>query len=851
VGPGAHPTDGRNGLNDLIGRDERWLPVEVQLREPLPDVAMEGYSALHVTVMSGATPVGRVVVPCRAAICSSARLHTYVQDFARYANGIELSERFEQPPQTNRAVSVIVCTRNRAAQLADCLSALAALELVDAQIIVVDNGDDEGATERTAHQYRADYVAEPVAGLDRARNRGLTIARHHLVLFTDDDVTVDPKWAYWLAGAFDDPTVAAATGMILPAELETPGQVEFEVLAGFVRTVRSFTLDGSYTPPAAAGRAGAGASMAFRRDFIVGLGGFPEVLDGGRPTKSGGDTYGLYLALRNGQRVRFEPRSIAHHHHRRNRDDSIDTVAGYATGVVSYLLLAAGTTRDPSALVAATKWAVWRTGLLVRQGITDPRSISTKYLCAQVRGAFAGPRALLRAHQTNTTTAVLGAGIASRPCGEHPAVPPIERASADMGSMVSVVIPTQGQRPGLVALVAELRRRHGSDRLIEIILATDGPFRDAAHLFSHLGSEIDARVVLGSGGGAGAARNRGAAAASGELLLFLDDDIRLDPSDEKSLDIDVIAAHQRAHANGCVAVVGPILPLVQPSRSTRPSALAMMELNWWSDQARHLADGRRLGFTDLCSGNFSIQREVFAELGGFTELARREDYELGLRLIDAGYALGCALEATVWHPSDGTVGGAMMRRRREGRADISLAEDHPLSVTKLDLWSWPDLAHRRQQLAHGAIEYPRVALGIAAIIAQAVPVLERLGSRNRLARVLDLIIDTAYWAGVGEATNGFAGWRRQSSKIAAALDAAPHDHLDLHDVESWDPQPHGHHLVDVMRGEERVGTADLRWGGLPFNRASFAERLASDLGVRVGSPTNYRFCHAGHSPGFE
>jgi hypothetical protein len=117
--------------------------------------------------------------------------------------------------------------------------------------------------------------------------------------------------------------------------------------------------------------------------------------------------------------------------------------------------------------------------------------------------------------------------------------------------------------------------------------------------------------------------------------------------------------------------------------------------------------------------------------------------------------------------------------------------------------------------------------------------------------VLDVIIDTAYWAGVGEATNGFAGWRRQSSKIAAALDSAPHDHLDLDDVESWDPQPHGHHLVDVMRGEEQVGIADLRWGGLPFNRASFAERLASDLGVRVGSPASYRFCHAGHSPGFE
>jgi glycosyltransferase involved in cell wall biosynthesis len=829
---------------DDVGRaNERWLPIKVQLCEPLHDVPMTGHTALHVTVMAGETPIGRVVVPCRAEVCSADRLRPYVQDFARQAVSIRMSERFERRSRTTPAVSVVVCTRNRADQLDGCLSALVALENVDAQIIVVDNGDDDGATKRTAKQCGVDYVTEPVAGLDRARNRGLTMARHELVLYTDDDVLVEPKWAYWLATAFDDPAVVAATGTILPAELETPGQVEFEVIAGFVRTLKGFTLDGSYTPPAAAGRAGAGASMAFRRDFIAGLGGFPEVLDGGRPTKSGGDTYGLYLALREGRRVRFEPRAIAHHRHRPTRADGLDTVAGYATGVVAYLTLAAINTKDPAAVFAAVKWTAWRTGLLVRHLVTRPRSIETRYIWAQVRGAFAAPRALLRAQRTNPASDVLDGPLpatitaaASRDRSTNTSDISTGRLPGPNELTVTVIIPTQGRRPGLAALIEELRLQHRqhdrrqSGPALEIIVATDGPFRDAAELGAAVGSEIDAVVVTGSGGGAGGARNRGARAASGDILLFLDDDMSIASN-------DLVSAHRVAHVRGHVAVVGPILPADhRPGSAGRPSALAMMERNWWSDQARHLSDGRQLDFTDLCSGNLSIRRETYLAIGGFVELPRREDYELGLRLINAGHEIGCALDAAVLHPSDGTVKGAMMRRRREGRADIALVEHHPCCVTKLDLWSWPDLSHRRRRLAHAAIDYPRLAFAAAGLAAHVAPVMDRLGSRRRLARVLDLVIDIAYWAGVGQATDGFAGWRRQSSRIVAALDSSPHDRLDLYDVDSWSPQQYGHHRVDVMWGEERLGVGDLRWGGLPFDRATFADRLASDLAVRVGTP---------------
>jgi hypothetical protein len=100
--------------------------------------------------------------------------------------------------------SIVVCTRNRAARLSESLARLAD------QVVVAQHGDsrhrrggtdhgvdvDNGSTDGTA-ALAADWcgddprhrrlVSEPVAGLSRARNRGVGAARADVVLFIDDD----------------------------------------------------------------------------------------------------------------------------------------------------------------------------------------------------------------------------------------------------------------------------------------------------------------------------------------------------------------------------------------------------------------------------------------------------------------------------------------------------------------------------------------------------------------------------------------------------------------------------------------------------------------------------------------
>ncbi len=79
-----------------------------------------------------------------------------------------LQERCSQP--VNGSVSVVVCTRNRPEQLAQCLRSLQNLSQRPEQIIVVDNAPSSDATRQAVAQMPGiEYVLEPRPGLSVAQ----------------------------------------------------------------------------------------------------------------------------------------------------------------------------------------------------------------------------------------------------------------------------------------------------------------------------------------------------------------------------------------------------------------------------------------------------------------------------------------------------------------------------------------------------------------------------------------------------------------------------------------------------------------------------------------------------------
>ncbi|MEU1864484.1 glycosyltransferase [Streptomyces gardneri] len=251
------------------------------------------------------------------------------------------------------AISVIVATRNRARMLRDCLDSLLAVEYPRFEVIVVDNAPADTSTEELVrreygrsppgHGPAVRYLREPVPGLARAHNRGLTAARGVISAFTDDDTLVDPLWLTALAAPFlADPGTGCVTGLIVPAELDTEAQVALERHGAFAKgyAPRTWSLR---APPAdplfpfTAGRFGSGANMAFRTDLLHDLGGFDPATGVGTPAHGGDDLLSFFRVLAHGRSLAYEPAAIVWHRHRRT-PEALDAQAfGYGAGFGAYL----------------------------------------------------------------------------------------------------------------------------------------------------------------------------------------------------------------------------------------------------------------------------------------------------------------------------------------------------------------------------------------------------------------------------------------------------------------------------------------------------------------------------------
>ncbi len=293
--------------------------------------------------------------------------------------------------QAVEPISIIVCTHERPDDLARCLDALAPLAEMGHEVIVVDNAPTTTRTAEVAAHYPFRYVCEPQKGLNHARNRGLNVATHPIVAYTDDDAVADINWAAAIAHPFADPTVGCVTGLVLPLELETPAQQQFEVYCQHRRVFERKVFSTPQTPPSTAGVAGMGANMALRRMLALQLGGFDPRLDGGMPTLSGGDTDIFARILETGASIVYTPDAVVQHRHRREWPELRYCIFGYGVGLYSFLTKRVVEARDFRALITAARWWAGPLGKAAWRRLRGQPTFSLDLLLWEAVGACLGP----------------------------------------------------------------------------------------------------------------------------------------------------------------------------------------------------------------------------------------------------------------------------------------------------------------------------------------------------------------------------------------------------------------------------------------------------------------------------
>jgi glycosyltransferase involved in cell wall biosynthesis len=378
--------------------------ADIEINDPLPDIGDLGrYSALWVLVREKGIPLGYV------------RLKKIGEEITRDQLKVAIAEQFprESQPQdlhpvaesgrdpSHAYISVIVCTRFRPESLKRTLDALLRLDYPKYEIIVVDNCPPNGMTGELLKNYpMVHYLIEPRAGTNRARNMGIEKAEGEIIAFIDDDAVPDPRWLRGIAAGFSDSNVGCVTGLILPAELETPAQELFEMgyggfSIGFKRkTLRIDTWKYAQFLP----DIGQGCNMALRKDLVRRLGMFNVVLDGGTPTLGGGEIDMFHLILRAGYRIEYRPDALMFHTHRRDLKELRRQVCGYSQAYMS-LITKWFFTEPDDRLVLLSFLGVWYKAWFLRRikrKLFRQEKTPSSFIALEALHALAGPLAYFR-----------------------------------------------------------------------------------------------------------------------------------------------------------------------------------------------------------------------------------------------------------------------------------------------------------------------------------------------------------------------------------------------------------------------------------------------------------------------
>lgn len=232
--------------------------------------------------------------------------------------------------------SLIICTRNREAQLKTCLDYVSRLEDPPGgwQLVLVDNGSSDGTPgvvrEFAGASSSCPVVAvhEPAPGLGRARNAGLAHAAGDICIFTDDDCYVRPDFLRQVHRVFGASTAGYLGGrVVLHDPTDAPVTIK-DVLTSKVIQPRRFLYPGTIH----------GANMAVRRDVLKSIGGFDPLLGSGTCWVCD-DLEFLSRACWAGWTGVYDPRPVVEHHHRRKtRSDVQQLLKGYEYGRGAYYM---------------------------------------------------------------------------------------------------------------------------------------------------------------------------------------------------------------------------------------------------------------------------------------------------------------------------------------------------------------------------------------------------------------------------------------------------------------------------------------------------------------------------------
>ena len=282
-------------------------------------------------------------------------------------------------------ITVAIATYRRPPGLARAVDALLAGSTLPAEIVVVDQSEDDATAAVTAERAAAApipirYIAQRAKGLSRSRNAGVAAATQDIVAVTDDDCVAHSQWVEVIARTITPSGgVDGIGGRVLPLGPDAAG------LAAVSSRTSEQRRD--YAGKVVPWVVGTGANFAVRKEWLVRVGGYDVRLGAGSRGGAGEDMDAFFRLLRAGAHLRYEPDAIIYHE-RQPIEQRARSRRSYGRGIGACcaLWLREG---DGFGGVALARWCEMRLGRLMR-AVARRDTVTVREEVNVLRGTVAG-----------------------------------------------------------------------------------------------------------------------------------------------------------------------------------------------------------------------------------------------------------------------------------------------------------------------------------------------------------------------------------------------------------------------------------------------------------------------------
>ncbi len=211
--------------------------------------------------------------------------------------------------------SVIVCTYRGFRTLEECLLSLTKISYPDYEILLINDGADEGVEKITKKFPSVRHVGMEHSGLSAARNLGAREATGDVLVYTDDDCAADEEWLLYLAEGFAGGDFAAMGGPNISPRPLTQEQACVVASPGGPAHVLLSDEQAEHIP---------GCNLAVRKEAFESIGGFREEF------RTAGDDVDFCWRLQNhAYRIGFHGAAMVWHYRRFRVRDYLRQQAGY------------------------------------------------------------------------------------------------------------------------------------------------------------------------------------------------------------------------------------------------------------------------------------------------------------------------------------------------------------------------------------------------------------------------------------------------------------------------------------------------------------------------------------------